>query len=148
MELRHLRYFIAVAEELHFGRAAGRLHIAQPSLSHQIRNLERELGVKLLDRGTRHVNLTEAGRTYFEQANRIMRSVEDASLAARRTERGEIGHLAIGFLGLAALDTLPPLLRKVRTRYPHVALAFYEQSTEEQVRRIHDGSLDVGIIRE
>src|SRR3954465_12840206 len=101
MDLRHLRYFIAVAEERHFGRAAERLHMAQPPLSQQIRSLERDLGVELLHRTTRRVDLTTAGAAYLEQARKILTEVEEAGHEARRVAAGSVGRLSIGCVGSA-----------------------------------------------
>src|SRR3954465_5539709 len=114
VEIRQLRYFVAIAEELHFGRAARRLSIAQPSLSQMLKGLEQELGLSLLDRDTRRVSLTDAGRAYLKQAQSILATLAEAPTIARRAMRGEIGQLTIGFVGLAALDTLPYLLRPFR----------------------------------
>src|SRR6266446_1362780 len=107
MELRHLRYFIAVAEELHFGRAAEKLCIAQPPLSQQIQQLERELGFLLFNRTNRRVELTAAGHMFLEEARVIMSSLEKAVHAARRVARGETGWLGIGFVGSATYQMLP-----------------------------------------
>jgi DNA-binding transcriptional LysR family regulator len=148
VELRHLRYFVALAEDLHFGAAARRLRIAQPSLSQQIRSLEKELGVTLLERANRGTKLTEAGAVYLLEARAILASVETAATDARRAERGEVGRLAIGFLSLAALDVLPPLLERFRKINPDVSITLLEQSTEEQMRGVLDGTLDLGIVRE
>src|SRR6476469_5223599 len=97
MDLRHLRYFIAVAEELHFTKAAERLHIAQPPLSKQIRQLEAEMGVTLLQRTNRHIELTDAGRVFLEKAKQILLATSSAVTEAQRTQRGDIGKLAVGF---------------------------------------------------
>src|SRR5581483_8041363 len=110
MELRHLRYFVAVAEELHFARAAERLNIAQPPLSKQIRQLEEELGVQLLERTTRSVSLTSAGRVFLEEARRALGQVERATTLARQAQRGEVGELLVGFITSAGYDILPGLL--------------------------------------
>src|SRR3954471_18193066 len=99
MDLRHLRYFVAVAEERHFGRAAERLHIAQPPLSQAIRRLESELGVELLHRTTRRVELTGAGRAFLARTRKILADIEDAGQEARRVAAGVIGHLTIGCVG-------------------------------------------------
>ena len=147
MELRQLRYFVATAEELHFGRAARRVHIAQPSLSRQIALLERELGVKLFDRDTRRVSLTNAGREYLGEARNVLARLTAASETARRAERGELGRLGIGFVYLVALDVLPSLLRRFRASHPDVQLDLHELSTEAQIAGVGDGSLDIGIVR-
>src|SRR3954447_14733009 len=109
MELRHLRYFVAVAEELHFGRAAARLHLAQPPLSRQIRQLEAELGVLLLERSRRRVRLTDAGAVFLAEARAILAHVDRAAEAARQAARGERGTLAVGFIGAASYSVLPSL---------------------------------------
>jgi DNA-binding transcriptional LysR family regulator len=108
MELRQLRYFVAVAEESHFGRAAQRLHMSQPPLSMQIKGLEAELGVELLNRSTRRVRLTDAGRAFLEQARAILGAVEEAQDAARGAEHGMQGQLHVGFISSATLSLLPP----------------------------------------
>jgi DNA-binding transcriptional LysR family regulator len=148
MELRQIRYFVAVAEQLHFGRAAHRLSIAQPSLSKQIKNLEQELRVQLFSRGTRRVALTEAGQAYLLEARTILNMVGAASLAAQRAHRGEAGRLSIGFFALSALDILPAVLEPFRRNFPDVMLQLCEMSNEEQARSVLGGSLDVGIVRE
>jgi DNA-binding transcriptional LysR family regulator len=137
-----------LAKELHFGRAAQRLTIAQPTLSQQIRKLEQEIGVQLLARGTHHVSLTEPGIIYLEEARAILERTSNATVAAQRAQRGEIGRLAVGFVGLAALDTLPTLLGRYRVNYPNVALTLFERSNEEQIQTVRDGTLDVGVVRE
>jgi len=148
MDLRQLRYVIAVADQLHFGRAARQLSIAQPSLSQQIKNLEQELGVRLFERDTRRVVLTGAGAVYVQEARAILARLADAALLARRAERGEIGRLSLGFVGFAALDTLPDLIGAFQRRYPDVLLHLHERSNEDQVRGILAGALDAGIVRE
>ena len=117
MELRHLRYFRAVAEELHFGRAAERLHIAQPPLSQQIRALEHDLGVDLLVRTTRKVDLTAAGAAYLRRAVAILDAVDEAGEQARRIAEGTEGQLAIGCVGSATYSLLPALVRSLRMRH-------------------------------
>src|SRR6266853_134407 len=112
MELRHLRYFVTVAEELHFGRAANKLHISQPPLSIQIRALENELGLTLLNRTKRHVSLTQAGTVLLAEASYILARVEQAVLATKRAARGEIGELVIGFISVADYNVLPVVLRE------------------------------------
>src|SRR5215213_760665 len=111
MELRHLRYFVAVAEELHFGRAARRLRLAQPPLSRQIQGLEGELGVRLLERNKRRVELTAAGRVFLDGARRVLEQADQAVTAAQRAGRGETGRLTVGFVGSATYGLLPEILR-------------------------------------
>src|SRR5262245_26825869 len=147
MELRHLRYFVVVAEELHFRRAAERLHMSQPPLSQQIRALEAEVGATLLLRNQRKVELTAAGAAFLERAREILAAVEDAALEARRVQRGEVGRLAIGFVGSAMYSFVPDLLRAFRERYPDIQLRLQELGTSEQLRQLENGRLDVGFMR-
>ena len=118
VELRHLRYFVAVAEELHFGRAAARLHMAQPPLSQQIRKLEEAVGCPLLQRTSRSVRLTPAGAAFLERARRTLRNVQDDVDEARSIGRGETGLLNVGFVGSAMLTTLPGILRRHLDVFP------------------------------
>ena len=148
MELRHLRYFVAVAEELHFHRAAQRLHISQPPLSQQIRALERELGVTLLLRNRRRVALTAAGEGFLDDARSILAAVDRASERARGIARGSLGTLAIGFVGSAMFSPkLPQILREFRARHPDVELVLRELPTTVQLAALVAGELDVGVIR-
>lgn len=147
MELRQLRYFVAVAEELHFTRAAARLGIAQPPLSQQIRGLEREIGVQLFHRTKRRVELTEAGRVLLQGARRVLAEAERAEEDASRAARGEVGHLAIGFVGTAAVDVLPRVIRDYRNRFPDVRLTLHQLPTEQQVTRLRSGEIQVGFVR-
>ena len=147
MELRHLRYFIAVAEELHFRRAAERLHMSQPPLSQQIRQLEEEVGATLLLRNQRKVELTAAGAAFLVRAREILDAVEDAARTARRVQRGEVGRLAVGFVGSAMYSFVPELLRAFREQAPDIALRLEELGTTEQLRQLDDGRLDVGFVR-
>ncbi len=146
MELRHLRYFAAVAEELHFGRAARKLHISQPPLSMQIRALEAELGVKLLNRTRRHVSLTRAGAAFLLDAQQILERSEQAVLTARRAERGEIGELAVGFISVADYNLLPLVLREFRRQYPLVTLSLKESTTDAQIADLLNSRIDVGFL--
>jgi DNA-binding transcriptional LysR family regulator len=146
MELRHLRYFIAVAEELHFGRAAQRLHISQPPLSMQIRALEEELGLTLLKRTQRHVSLTHAGRSFLQEARQILSRLDQAVMLARRTARGEVGELVVGFISVADYNVLPLVLREFRRRFPLVNLALRESTTDAQIRDLLAGHIDVGFV--
>lgn len=147
MELRHLRYFIAVAEELHFGRAAERLCISQPPLSQQIQQLERELGFALFHRTQRRVELTEAGRLFLEEARETLAHLEKAALAGRRVARGEVGWLGIGFVGTATYEFLPTALSRFRERCPDVELALRELVSAKQAQALRDRRIHVGLAR-
>jgi DNA-binding transcriptional LysR family regulator len=147
IKLHHLRYFVAVAEELHFGRAAARLHIAQPGLSQQIQEFERALGVRLLDRTRRRVELTAAGSTLLEEGRRALAHVDRAIEQARRTGRGEVGRLTLATIGSAAYNVLPQALREYRKRYPEVELVLREMSTPAQANALRSGEIDVGFLR-
>lgn len=147
MELRHLRYFVAVAEELHFGRAAARLGIAQPPLSQQVRQLEGELDVELFSRAGRRVELTAAGRVYLAEAREILQRVARAGLAARRAARGETGTLAVGVVPSATYGLMPRVFRTFRERNPDVALSVAVMVTGSQVEAIRAGGLQLGFAR-
>jgi DNA-binding transcriptional LysR family regulator len=147
MELRHLRYFVAVAEELHFRRAAERLHMSQPPLSQQIRQLEEEVGAQLLLRNQHRVELTASGAAFLERAREILDAVESAALEARRVQRGEVGRLAVGFVGSSMYSIVPELLNAFRERHGDVALRLGELGTTEQLRQLENGRLDVGFLR-
>lgn len=148
MELRHLRYFVTVAEELHFSRAALRLHIGQPPLSQQIQALEAELGCLLFERTKRNVRLTEAGRIFLLEARRILALSEQAVEMARRAQRGEIGELRIGFTSLTPLTELfSHVINAYRERYPNVSVKLREMSTLKQIDAIERRELDMGFIR-
>ena len=146
MELRHLKYFVAVAEELHFGRAAERLHIAQPPLSQQIMNLEEELGVKLFDRSRRTIQMTEAGAYFLKEAQHILSHVEEASETARRIYRGQAGRLVVGFVGSVVHTFLPEGLRAFRENFPEVELVLQELNTADQIKSLHAKRIDVGFL--
>jgi DNA-binding transcriptional LysR family regulator len=147
MELRHLRYFVAVAEELHFGRAAARLSIVQPSLSQQIRQLEDELGFPLLHRTKRSVELTDAGKVLLSEARDVLAQVQNAKRAAQRAYRGEMGRLVIGYISSSAFDLLPTMLSAYREHFPHVEVALREMTTQEQVQALEEGHIQVGLLR-
>lgn len=146
MELRHLRYFVAVAEELHFGRAAERLHMAQQPLSRQIRNLESEIGVVLFHRTKRTVRLTEAGQAFWKEAQKTLEQAERAIAIAQQIDRGEAGHLQIGFTGPVLNSVLPMVIRQFKSRYPDIQLDLKRLSTEEQVLALHNQDVDVGLL--
>lgn len=148
MELRHLRYYVAVAEELHFGRAAERLHIAQPPLSQQIKNLESELGVTLLLRSTRRVELTPSGERFLDRARAILAAAEDAGEEARRVSAGYLGRLSVGFTGSASYELLPRIARALSEQLPGVDLDLHgELLTPRQVDGLLAHDLDVAFLR-
>ncbi len=147
MELRQLRYFVAVAEELHFTRAAGRLHIAQPPLSQQIRQLERELDVTLFARTRRRVELTAAGHAFLCEARRVLSASAAAVRATQRASRGETGRLIVGYAGSVGYRLLPEIIREYRAKHPEVELALDELSTVQQLDALATGRIDVGLVR-
>jgi DNA-binding transcriptional LysR family regulator len=148
MDLRHLRYYAAVAEERHFGRAAERLHMAQPPLSQAIRQLETELGVELLRRTTRRVDLTDAGRAYLERARSILADVDAAALLARRVADGVVGRLAIGCVGSATYSLLPSISRRLTAELPGIDFSFRgEMLAPDQAEALRDGTIDVAMLR-
>jgi DNA-binding transcriptional LysR family regulator len=147
VELRHLRYFVAVGETLHFGRAAERLRIAQPPLSQQIRRLEEELGVRLLNRTSRHVDLTDAGRLFLVEARRTLAQVDRAARIAMRAHRGEVGRLAIGYMASAELSVFPKILPAFRKRHPGVHIVLQILPPREQFQRLRAGRLQIGFVR-
>lgn len=147
MELRHLRYFLAVAEELHFGRAAARLHVAQPPLSRQIQQLEKELGVELFRRTKKSVQLTDAGRIFQKEAANVLETLERGISKVKRASRGEAGWLTIGSIGAAYYDVLPPVLRKLRQNYPEVKLILQPLVMSEENQLLLEKRIDVSFSR-
>lgn len=148
MELRHLRYFVTVAEELHFGRAAERLHMAQPPLSQQVRALERELGVELLRRTTRTVELTPAGAAYLERVRALLRDLDDAGQQARLVAAGSTGRLRIGCVGSVTYSLLPRLARGLAAALPGVDVSFRgEMLVPDQLAGLLDGEIDLALLR-
>ncbi|HVW25589.1 MAG TPA: LysR substrate-binding domain-containing protein [Polyangiaceae bacterium] len=147
MELRHLRYFVAVAEERHFGRAARRLHMAQPPLSRQIQALETELGFPLFQRSRRSVELTPAGAVLLEYTRRLFTDLDRAVHEARRAHAGETGYISIAYLSSLAYSGLTALLRAFRERLPDVEVTLRELSPAAQLDALKDGNLDVGFVR-
>lgn len=148
IELRHLRYFIAVAEELHFGRAAARLNISQPPLSQQIQILEQQVGARLLARTNRSVSLTEAGRQFLADSRQILSLVDDAAARAERLHLGETGELRIGFTSSAPfISAVSDTLSSFRRHYPDVHIQTREINTREQIVPLNEGSLDLGLMR-
>jgi DNA-binding transcriptional LysR family regulator len=146
-ELRVLRYFVAVAEELHFGRAAERVLVTQPALSRQIAELEEQLGVSLFTRTSRSVRLTDAGAALLVEARRTLAQAERAVEAARRAGRGEVGRVRVGFLVSACNSVLPPVVAQFQARYPAVTLDLEALLDGEQLRRLAEGEIDVGFVR-
>lgn len=147
LELRHLRYFRVVADELHFGRAAARLGVAQPTLSVQIKQLEAMVGARLFERHTRQVSLTDAGRTLDDAARRILRDVDTAVEATREVHAGHAGVLRVGFGPTLMLSTLAHVVRTYRQRHPGVRIDLREMPTSEQLTALLRGDLDVGFVR-
>lgn len=148
MELRLLRSFVAVAEELHFSRAAARLGMAQPPLSRQIRGLEEELGVPLFLRTRRSVTLTEPGRQFLGAARDLLNRADQAVLQVQRMARGEAGRICLGMVSSVAYqDTLPRVLRAYRQRFPGVTVALRELTTLEQLAALKEGQIQVGFMR-
>lgn len=146
MELRHLRYFVAVAEELHFGRAAKRLHISQPPLSQQIKHLEEEVEAALLIRTHGQVRLTDAGRELLQRAKAIIADTEEAVKATKRSGSGEQGNLKIGYMGFAAIEMLPRSLAKFKKRYPAVETFPMRMMCPDQAAALRERRIDVGFL--
>ncbi len=145
MELRQLRYFVAVAEERSFSRAALRLHVSQPPLSTQLKDLEAQLGVRLFERSNRGVTLTPAGQVFYDEVRGVLDRLEQAKLKARHAQQGDIGSLSIGFVSIADYGILPPAIQRFRSRYPGVEIQLHELTTDVQIREIQAGRLDLGI---
>lgn len=147
MELRHLRYFVAVAEELNFTRAARRLNTAQPSLSQQIKHLEADVGVPLLDRSKQHVALTPSGKVFLADAKEILARLDRAIRRAARAQQGKSKELIIGVVPAAEIKILPKLMPLVERNLPRVRLVFHNMPSAEQKRMLATGSLDIGLLR-
>ncbi|MFC4004002.1 LysR substrate-binding domain-containing protein [Prauserella oleivorans] len=148
MELRHLRYFTAVADTCHFGKAAERLHMAQPALSHAIRQLEAELGAPLFTRTTRQVRLTPAGEFLLGEAHRVLDTVEDSVRGVRRIAEGRLGLVRVGFTGTSAYSHLPRIARAVKQELPGVAVEVRaDLLTPAQCESLRTGDLDLGVLR-
>ncbi|MFC5512625.1 LysR family transcriptional regulator [Massilia jejuensis] len=146
MELRHLRYFVAVADEKNFTRAAARLHIAQPPLSRQIGQLEDELGVVLIEKGTRPLRLTEAGKFFHAHAQELLNKAADLKAMTQRV--GKIDRkFAIGFVASTLYGLLPEIVRRFRNRFQSVEISFHEMTTIEQLQALKEGRIDVGFGR-
>lgn len=146
-EISQIRCFVAVAEELHFSRAAERLNMTQPPLSRQIRLLEHHVGTQLLERTSRAVRLTAAGRSFFPEAARILRMAEEAAATARRVAKGEKGSLAIGYTAASGYGLLPEMVRRLRERSPGISLTLKELVSSAQLEALDSGQLDLGLLR-
>jgi DNA-binding transcriptional LysR family regulator len=146
MELRHLRYFVAVADALSFARAARALNLSQPPLSRQIRALEEELGTALFARTKRSVQLTPAGAALLPEARRLLREADGLKAGAQRIAAGEVGTLALGFISVAAYNLLPELAPEFRRRHPGVKLVLQEATSDVLIAGLRQGDLDVGLV--
>ena len=147
VNLRRLRYFVAVADELHFGRAAERLSMSQPPLSQQIRLLERELDTALFDRSTRRVTLTDAGAFLYPEAVRLLAAADGVGRLMDQHRHGRAGTLRVGFVDSAAYEVMPRVLREYRRRWPRVGYELHSMSSDEQVQALRAGQIDLGIGR-
>ncbi|MET0292347.1 MAG: LysR family transcriptional regulator [Steroidobacteraceae bacterium] len=145
MDLKQLRYFVAVAEERNFSRAARRLHLSQPPLSQQIAALEAELGVRLLDRTNRGASMTVAGAALYEEARAVLSRVVQLRERVRDAGQGDVGTLAVGFVTIADYGALPPALKAFRARWPRVEVQLHELTTDAQQQALHAGRLDLGV---
>lgn len=147
MELRQLSLFVALAEELHFGRTAARVNIAQPALSLQIQNLERDLGVRLLNRSTRRVQLTKAGAVFYERSRRILADLENSRLVTQAIAGNDLKKLTIGTIYPATFGVLPIFLAKIGRRFPDVKIHVRTGTSETIIREIEAGNVNIGFIR-
>jgi DNA-binding transcriptional LysR family regulator len=146
MELRHLRYFVAVAEDLSFTKAAAKLHLAQPSLTRQVHNLEEEIGVRLLNRSKSQVALTEEGRSFLVDARLILALAAESIVAVQRLSRGETGQLNIAYLSNSDFELLPATLGAFRQAFPHIALNLFDMPPAEQIRALEARKIDLGFV--
>jgi DNA-binding transcriptional LysR family regulator len=146
MELRHLRYFVSVAEALSFTKAAAKLHTAQPSLTRQIKDLEDELRVRLLNRTKRFVTLTNEGRSFLADAKRILILAAESIESVRRLHNGEVRTLNVGYVSSLFYDLLPRTLASFRQLFPAVTINVFDMSCGDQFRALEDGRLDVGFV--
>lgn len=147
MELKQLKYFVAVAEERHFGRAALRVHISQPPLSMQIKNLENELGVRLFNRTSRRVDLTDAGVVFLEHARDVLNRIDQMTRQVCDAGKGKAGTLVVGFIGPAMDAFLPRIIRRFRESSPRIVLALHEMSTRAQMEALRSDTIHIGFIR-
>jgi DNA-binding transcriptional LysR family regulator len=147
IEVRHLRYFVVVAEELHFGRAAERLRMAQSALSQQVRQLEGEIGVELIDRGHRVVGLTDAGQTFLRGAKAILEELDHAVQLTRRASRGEVGTIVVGYVGEVTANLVPLSMKAYKDRFPAIEIDLLEGTTGELLDALRRRQLDVAFVR-
>jgi DNA-binding transcriptional LysR family regulator len=145
VELRQLRYFLAIAEAGSFSRAAERLHVSQPPLSTQIKSLEEELGAQLLTRTNRGVSLTAAGQVFYEEVRGVLTRLDNARTKTLQADRGDVGLLAVGFVSIADYGILPPALKSFRVQFPLVEVQLHELTTDAQVRELRAARLDLGL---
>src|SRR5215475_419161 len=146
MELRHLRYFLAVGEALNFTKAAARLRVAQPALSRQVQDLEDEIGVDLLRRSPRGVTLTAEGKLFLEEVRELLKRVDESVEKTRALARGEYGELHIGYIPIPTAEILPRALEAFRKAVPHVKLMLHDLSTDELIAGLRDGTLELAIM--
>jgi DNA-binding transcriptional LysR family regulator len=146
IELRSLKYFVVVAEELNFGRAANRLQIAQPPLSRQIQRLERELGVELFERLNRRIQLTPAGHVLLQEARQLLLQVEQVISLTQKAGRGEVGQLVVGFEGSFSYDIVPFSFKAFQAQYPDVTLVVHEMTTGNQQQALLENQIDIGFV--
>lgn len=146
MELRHLRYFVAVADALSFTRAAEKLRLAQPSLTRQVRNLEDEIGVRLLDRANNRIALTKEGRVFLSDAKKLLAMCAEAVASVQRMKRGESSQLNIGYVANIHYGLLPATLGAFRKLYPLVALNLFDMTSSEQFQALDDHKIDLGFV--
>jgi DNA-binding transcriptional LysR family regulator len=146
MDMRHLRCFVAVSEELHFGRAAERLHLTQPPVSLAIKELEEDLGVRLFERTSRRMSITRAGEDALHDARSVLAAADTMRRRAREAAQGLMGSLSIGFISLPAYSFLPPTLRSFTENYQRVKVALHEGTTDQILHDVESGSLDIGLV--
>ncbi len=147
MEIRHLRYFKVLAEELHFGKAAKRLFISQPPLSRQIKELEEELSVKLLTRNNKRVALTEAGKHYLRECEHLLNGLEKAKQQCQQIHLAESGIFNLGYISSISKEKLSELLKQIKNNYPLLQVHLFETSSQKQLTALEQGKLDIGIVR-
>ncbi|MGW8307845.1 MAG: LysR family transcriptional regulator [Achromobacter pulmonis] len=148
MDIRQLRYFVTVAEELNFSRAATRLHMSQPPLSQQIKALEDEMGVALFLRTRREVKLTDAGHVFLRESRAVLAHLQAAVDTTLRTAKGDVGELRLGMATSAVFHVMPAILERLRRQFPQVNVAVTDMGSRDQIRAVHQGKIDIGIIHE